>query len=460
MTEAAEPAVEPAEDAYALDAAVVDAILAAVEVGARERLVALLNPLHDADIADLLEQIDQPLRARLIALWGADIAPYAITELRSGVRDLVVPLLSPEQLARVAEELETDDMVYLVEDLAETDQEKVLDALDDADRMAVERSLTYPEYSAGRLMQRELVSAPEHWTVGEIIDYMRASDDLPDEFYDVIIVDPRHRPVGMVALSKIMANRRETRLDTLMNEDFRIIPADQAQEDVAYAFNQYHLITGPVVDAQGRLVGVITIDDAMEVLEDEAEEDMKLLAGVGDEEIADRVWETARARFPWLAVNICTALIASAVIALFSGTIEAIVALAVLMPIVTSMGGNAGTQSLTVAVRGLATRDITSKNMWRVVRREVIVGVLNGAVFGMLIGAVGFIWFGTPMLGVVLWLAMLLNMLVAGLVGILIPIGLDRAGADPALASGVFVTMSTDVIGFLAFLGLASVMLL
>ncbi|WP_118136210.1 magnesium transporter [Oceanicella sp. SM1341] len=460
MTHAAEPAVDPSDDAYGLDAAVVDAILAAAEVGARERLVALLEPLHDADIADLLEQIDQPSREKLITLWGADIAPFAITELRTGVRDLVVPLLSAEQLARVAQELETDDMVYLVEDLDEPDQEKVLEALDDADRLAVERSLTYPEYSAGRLMQRELVSAPEHWTVGEIIDFMRASDDLPDDFYDVIIVDPRHRPVGMVALSKIMANRRETRLDTLMNEDFRTIPADQAQEDVAYAFNQYHLITGPVTDAEGRLVGVITIDDAMEVLEDEAEEDMKLLAGVGDEEISDRVWETARARFPWLAVNICTALIASAVIALFSSTIEAIVALAVLMPIVTSMGGNAGTQSLTVAVRGLATRDITAKNMWRVVRREVIVGLMNGAVFGLLIGAVGLIWFGTPMLGAVLWIAMLINLLVAGLVGILIPIGLDKAGADPALASGVFVTMSTDVIGFLAFLGLASVMLL
>ncbi len=397
--------------------------------------------------------------SRLIRLWGDDIYPFVFSELEEGVRDQILPLLTESQLARVVKELDTDDVVYLVEDLDEPQQEKLLDALDDADRVAVEQALTYPEYTAGRLMQRELVTAPEHWSVGEIIDFMRAADTLPEVFYDVIVVDPRLKPVGTVSLSRIMANRRETALKGLMTEDFRVIPAAQSQEDVAYAFNQYHMVSAPVVDADGRLVGVITIDDAMDVLEDEAEEDMKRLAGVGDEEIHDRVWDTAKLRFPWLAVNICTALVSSTVISLFSGTIEAFVALAILMPIVASMGGNAGTQTLTVAVRALATRDLTSSNTLRVVRREVLVGLMNGLLFGLVMGGVGYAWFGLPELGVVIWAAMLVNLLVAGLAGILIPITLDRLGADPALASGVFVTMSTDVIGFLAFLGFATLVL-
>ncbi|MEM7270289.1 MAG: magnesium transporter, partial [Pseudomonadota bacterium] len=341
------------------------------------------------------------------------------------------------------------------------EQAKVLDALDDEDRIIVEQSLTYQEGTAGRMMQRELVSAPAFWTVGQMIDFMRASDDLPDQFYDVIIIDPMMKPVGMIPLSRIMGHPRPAVLGELMDDEFQSIPVDQDEEDVAYAFSQYHLVSAPVVDENGRLVGVITIDDAVEALEEEAEEDLLRLAGVAeDESLADRVWRTTRRRFPWLAVNLITSILASIVIAQFDEVISAYVALAILLPIVASMGGNAGTQTLTVAVRALATKDLTAANMWRVILRETLVGFGNGVVFAIIIGIVGYIWFGDPMLGVVLGLAMIGNLLVAGMAGILIPIGLEKVGADPALASGAFVTTVTDVVGFFAFLGLAAWILL
>jgi magnesium transporter len=292
-----------------------------------------------------------------------------------------------------------------------------------------------------------------------VIDYLREEKDLPEQFYHVMIVDPRMRPVGKVPLGSLMSSARDVALTSIMEDDFRTIPVLQSEEDVAYAFNQYHMVSAPVVDADERLVGVITIDDAMEVLGEEAEEDIMRLAGLGDESLTDRVISTTRQRFPWLAVNLVTSILASLVIAQFAGTIEAIVALAIMMPIVASMGGNAGTQSLTVAVRAMATKDLTGSNVWRVIRREAFVGLANGVIFAVVIGVVGVLWFGTPMLGVVLALAMVANMVVAGLAGILIPIWLDKLGVDPALASGAFVTTVTDVVGFFAFLGLAALML-
>lgn len=448
------------DDAYTLNAATVDAILAAVELGAHDRLVELLEPLHAADIADLLEQLSRSDRRRLVELWGHSLDGDVLSELSEGVRADVLTELPDHILAAAVQDLDSDDVVALVEDLEEDQQEKLLSALDDAERVAVLQSLQYPEDTAGRLMQRELVMAPTHWNVGDAIDFMRSKEDLPQTFYDVIIVNPKLHPVGTVHLGRIMAASRSTPLGDLMDEDFRTIPVDQSNEDVAYAFNQYHMVSAPVVDESGRLVGVITIDDAMEVLEDEAVEDMNLLAGLGEEELSDTFWDIARARFPWLAVNICTALISSTVISFFSSEIQVIVALAILMPIVASMGGNAGTQTLTVAVRALATRDLTNANMWRVIQREAKVGLFNGLTFGLIVGTVGFFWFGMPMLAIVLWGAMITNMSVAALAGILIPIALDKRGIDPALASSVFVTMSTDVIGFLAFLGLASVVLM
>ena len=452
--------LEAVDTAYAIDHAAIEAILGAVHAQDKAALEALLAPLHSADIADVLEQISGSERSDLLALWGTEIDGEVLSELDENLRVDVIEDLPVEVMAEALKDLESDDVVDLIEDLEEPEQERVLDALEDAERVVVEQALQYPEETAGRLMQRELVMAPAHWAVGDAIDYLRSATDLPDRFYDVIIVDPLLQPIGKVGLSALMSNARDVMLANIMDENFQIIPAQQSQEDVAYAFNQYHMVSAPVVDDMGRFVGVITIDDAMDVLDEEAEEDLKLLAGVGDESLTDTVLDTTRQRFPWLAVNLLTAILASIVIAQFSGVIEAIVALAVLMPIVASMGGNAATQTMTVAVRALATKDLTPANAWRIIRREVMVGLLNGLVFAVIIGIVGIIWFGSPMLGVVLGLAMIVNLLVAGLAGICIPIVLTKLKIDPALASGAFVTTVTDVVGFFAFLGLAAVMLL
>ena len=309
-------------------------------------------------------------------------------------------------------------------------------------------------------MARELVMAPTHWNVGQAIDNLRKSKNLPAQFYDVVVVDPMSKPIGKVTLSTLLRARRSIPLIELVDDEFRTIPVTQSQEDVAYAFNQYNMVSAPVVDDENRLVGVITMDDAMEVLGDEADEDIKLLGGVGDESLTDTILVTVRQRFPWLGFNLLTSILASIVIAQFSSTIEAIVALAVLMPIVASMGGNAGTQTLTVAVRALATKDLTSANAWRVIRREAIVGLLNGLIFAIIIGLIGYYWYGFPMLGAVLAMAMILNLLMAGLAGILVPLLLDKFNLDPALGSSALVTTVTDIVGFFAFLGLAAAILL
>ncbi|MFY0309576.1 magnesium transporter [Leisingera sp. D0M16] len=449
------------DDAYDLDRKLVAQILEAVEQGDQQTLTELLEDLHAADIADLLEQIDSAERTRLIHLYDREFDGEILSELDDSIREEVISILNPAVLAEAVRELESDDVVDLLEDLEEPQQEAILDVLEDADRVAVEQSLSYPESSAGRLMQREVVMAPEHWNVGQAIDYMRASEDLPEQFYHVVVVDPRAHPIGNVTLGRIMASRREVPLTDLLEDTFQVIPADQDEEDVAYAFNQYHLISAPVVDDEGRLVGVITIDDAMIVLDEEHEEDILRLAGVGEESsLADKVIETTKRRFPWLAVNLVTAVLASLVIALFEDTIAQFVALAVLMPIVASMGGNAGTQSLTVAVRAIATRDLTGSNVWRVIRREVLVGLVNGVIFAVVMAVVGIAWFGSPMLGAVIAVAMVINLVVAGLAGTVIPVLLEKFGIDPALASGAFVTTVTDVVGFFAFLGLAAAVLL
>ncbi len=445
------------DEGYDLDRRLVARILFAVDRGEQQILGNLLEKLHAADIADLLEQINSYDRTRLIRLYGREFDGEILSELDESIREEVIATLNPSVLADAVRELETDDVVDLVEDLEEPQQEAILDALEDSDRVAVEQSLSYPENSAGRLMQREVVMAPEHWNVGQAIDYMRESEDLPEQFYHMVLVDPRFRPIGNVTLGRIMGTKREVPLVDLMEESFQVIPADQDEEDVAYAFNQYHLISAPVVDADGRLAGVITIDDAMVVLDEEHEEDILRLAGVGEESsLADRVIETTKRRFPWLAVNLMTAVLASLVIAQFEATIAQFVALAVLMPIVASMGGNAGTQSLTVAVRAMATRDLTGSNVWRVIRREVLVGLVNGVIFAIVMGIVGVIWFGSPSLGAVIAAAMVINLVVAGLAGTVIPVLLEKIGVDPALASGAFVTTVTDVVGFFAFLGLAA----
>ncbi|MEP4249481.1 magnesium transporter [Tateyamaria sp.] len=453
-----------AEDTgYVLERKDVSAILYAVDIEDRAQLTKLMEPLHAADIADLLEQINPFDRSRLIRLFDREFDGEILSELDESIREEVIAVLKPTVLADAVRELDSDDVVDLVEDLDDVQQEQILDALEDGDRAMVEQSLAFPEYSAGRLMQREVVMAPEHWTVGEAIDRLRSASeaDLPDQFYHVVLVDPRLYPVGNVTLGKLMRSRREVKLTDLVEPTFRAIPATQAESDVAYAFNQYHLISAPVVDDEGRLIGLITIDDAMAVLDEEHEEDILRLAGVGEESaLSDTVVETTRRRIPWLAVNLLTSIFASIVIAQFEMALAQIVALAVLMPIVASMGGNAGTQSLTVAVRALATKDLTGANIWRVIRREVLVGLINGLIFAVVMGVVGIIWFGSPALGYVIAAAMVVNMVVAGFAGTVIPVVLDRLGVDPALASGAFVTTVTDIVGFFAFLGLAALVLL
>jgi magnesium transporter len=444
-----------------LDDRRVAAILAAVDAGDTGRLTALMEPLHAADIADLLEQIGPSERRDLLAMWAGEIDGEILSEIDEAIRDEVIAALSPAELTEALRELDTDDVVDIIEDMDAPQQGILLDALEDADRFAVQQALGYPEGSAGRLMQREVVVAPDHWTVGEAIDHLRTSDRLPDQFYHVILVDPRMKPLGYATLGRILSSRRDIRLRDILEDGFRTVKATEEEEDVAYYFNQYHMISCPVVDADDRLVGVITIDDAMNVLDEEHHEDVLLLAGVGEESsIADGIRETVKQRFPWLFVNLIAANISALVIGQFQHTITAIVALAALMPIVASMGGNAGTQSLTVAVRALATRDLTSSNAMRVVRREAAVGVINGLGFASVMAIVGWLGYGSAMLGVVIGMAMIVNLFVAALAGVLVPLTLNRVGFDPALSSGTFVTTMTDVLGFFVFLGLASVVLL
>ena len=449
-------------DAYALDDSLRAQLRRAVSAEDVDAIDALMEPLHPADIADILEQISSGERAALLALWSRGIDGEVLSELDWSIREDILPLLPSDVLADAVRELDSDDVVDLVEDLEEDQQGAILGALDDADRVAVEQALSFPEGSAGRLMQREVVRAPEHWNVGHMIDYLRSEKaELPEQFYHIILVTPAMKPVGYVSLGRLLSSARATSLKDILEDSFRTIPAKQDEDDVAYAFNQYHLISAPVVDDDGRLVGVITIDDAMSVLDEVNEEDLRRLAGLGvDESLSDTTFETVRQRFPWLFVNLGTAILASVVIAQFEAVIAQLVALAVLMPIVASMGGNAGTQSLALAVRGLATRDLTSANLWRVVMREAGVGALNGLAFALVMGIVGYVWFDSVLLGGVIAGAMVVNLVVAGLAGILIPVALERFGADPALASGTFVTTVTDVVGFFAFLGLAALVLI
>lgn len=459
MSEHETDTFESEDEVYELSRRDVGAVLEAVEAGARDELISLMEPMHAADIADLLEQISSADRYALIELYGVEFDGEILSELDESIREDVISALRPEVLAEAVRELESDDVVDLLEDLEQLQQDAIFNALDDADAMVARQALSYPEDSAGRMMQREVVAAPEHWCVGDVIDFMRSSEDLPEQFYHVVLVDPRMHPVGNVTLGRIMGAPRKQPLSDLTEEVFQIIPVDQDEGDVAYAFNQYHLISAPVVDDEGRLVGVITIDDAMVVLDEEHEEDILRLAGVGEGSLTDRVISTTKRRFPWLAVNLVTAVLASLVIAQFEGVISDLVALAVLMPIVASMGGNAGTQSLTVAVRAIATKDLTGSNVWRVIRREVLVGAVNGAIFALVMGVVCLLWFSSATLGLVIASAMVINLVVAGFAGTVIPVALEKAGVDPALASGAFVTTVTDVVGFFAFLGLAALVL-
>ena len=448
------------DTSYVLDKHKMAVVLSALASGNRVNLTEVLEPLHPADIADLIEQLSTTDRARFIRLYDKEFYGEILAEIDEHIREEVISELSPDVLAEAVRDLESDDVVDLVEDLEEEQKQTILGALDEGDRVAVKSLLSYPEQSAGRLMQREVVIAPEHWSVGMAIDFLRNNANLPEQFYHIVLVDPRLHPVGNVSLGKLMSSKRSVLLKEIIEDAFQVIPADQDEADVAYAFNQYHLISAPVVDRENRVVGVITIDDAMVVLDEELEEDIMLLAGVGDSSVSDTIIETVKGRLPWLTVNLVTAILASIVIAQFEATIAQFVALAILMPIIASMGGNAATQSLTVAVRAIATKDISSTNIGRVIRREVGVGIITGLIFAVSMGLIGIFWFGTAMLGVVIAISMLINLVVANLAGTTIPVILEKLGVDPALASGAFVTTVTDVVGFFAFLSIAGILLL
>ncbi|MFP6728535.1 MAG: magnesium transporter [Alphaproteobacteria bacterium] len=449
------------KDVYAINTKLVRAVEAALEDGRAADLRGLLEPLRPADFADLVVVLNREDRRRLVVVLGDNFNPETLIDLEGSVLEDLLEAISPHAVARAIAELDTDEAVHLLEEMDDTRREQVLSNVPAPDRAAVLEGLSFPEDSAGRLMQRDLIAVPAYWSVGQVIDHCRETQNLPDEFYEIFVIDPRHRPIGQVALNRLMRTQRPVLMREIMKSEATTIPVDMDQEEVAFLFQQYRLASAPVIDGAGRLVGVITFDDAAAVQEEEAEEDFMRLSGVSSEtDLSDTALRTTRTRASWLLVNLGTAILASMVIALFDATIEQIVALAVLMPIVASMGGNAGTQTLTVAVRALATRELTAANALRVVGKEVVVGGLNGILFAILVGVVAAIWFSAPTLGIVIASAMVINMLVAGLAGTLIPLGLERAGIDPAVAATVFLTTITDVVGFFVFLGLAALFLL
>jgi magnesium transporter len=435
----------------------VEQVSHAIEAGDQATLQHLVGDLHEADVGDLLEALEPELRPRLVELLGPAFDFTALTEVDDAVREDILEELPPATVAEGVRDLDSDDAVAILQHLPQESRAEILDQLPPPERIALARSLEYPEDSAGRRMQTDFIAVPPFWTVGHAIDYMRETPDLPERFYELYVVDPGYRLQGAVTLDRLLRTKRPVPIAELMDEDRRRVHAADDQEEVARMFERYNLVAVPVVDQGDRLVGVITVDDIVDVIEEEADEDVKALGGVrGGEELSDTVFATVKSRFPWLLVNLGTALIASAVIALFEHAIEKMVALAVLMPIVASMGGNAGTQTMTVTVRALATRDLGANNAWRVVLREVFVGMLNGLTFAVIMAIVAYAWFGVTDLGVVIGLAMLTVLSAAALGGILIPLTLDRFGVDPAVSSGPFVTTVTDVVGFLAFLGFAT----
>ena len=428
--------------------------------GNESRARELARSLSAPDLADVIELLEPEARVQLIRALGDDFPYDVLSELDGTVRDQLLRELPKDVLAKAVTELETDDAAYLREDLDEAQKQEILAQLPAGERAALERNLEYPEETAGRLMQTDFVAVPPFWTVGQVIDHMRETEDLPETFSDIYVVDPTHHVIGGLDLSRLLRTKREVPIEKIMDTDRQVVLATADQEAVARQFERYDLKSAPVVDANKRLVGVVTVDDVVEVIEEEADEDLRRLSGVGDESIADSVIYTVRNRFLWLFINLGTALLASFVIKLFDATIDQMVALAVLMPVVASMGGNAATQTMTVAVRALATHELGPFNATRVILREASVGLVNGLVFAVLVGCIVLFWFGIGTLGIVIAMALICNFVAAALAGILIPLMLSRWGFDPAVSSGVFVTMVTDVVGFFAFLGLATLWLL
>lgn len=434
----------------------IDQLVDLIAIQDSNEVARYLAPLHASDVGDVLEAISAADRFELINLLG-DLFDYsALTEVDDAVRLELMDLLPNTDIARGVQDLDSDDAVYILEDIGGGDREEILDALPTFERLALKRSLDFPEETAGRRMQTEFIAIPPFWTIGQTIDYMREADDLPDDFHQIYVVDPSYNLLGTLALDRMLRAKRPAVIKDIMNSTIIEVEAEEDQEEAARVFERYDLVEVAVVDETRRLVGVLTVDDIVDVIQEEAGEDIKRLAGVGNEEISGNVWNAVRSRLTWLGVNLVTAILASLVIGMFDATIQQMVALAVLMPIVASMGGNAGTQTMTVAVRALSTRELDSYNVRRLITREFLVGVVNGVVFALIIGVVAAVWFANPLLGLVIGSAMVINMIAAGVSGILIPLGLDKLKIDPAIASSAFVTTVTDVVGFMAFLYIAA----
>jgi magnesium transporter len=453
---------EALDEDYVLTASFVEKVVDAADDGDGMRLRSLLEDLHPADVADLMGFLTAEHRGVVVLWLPPELLAETLPELDDGIREEVLERVAPGTLAEALQELDSDDAAAVVEDLEDDQREKVLAAMPATDRAAIESSLGYAEDSAGRLMQREVMAAPLFWSVGDTIDHVRAQgEDLPELFFDIYVVDPLNRPVGGIPISGLLRAARTVKLSDLM-EPVNAIAADTDQEEVAYVFEKYHLISAPVVDAAGRLVGQITVDDIVNIIQEENREDILRLAGVQDEDRGSSVSEIVRGRVPWLAINLITAVIGASVIGWFEGTIQQIVALAILMPIVSAIGGNAGTQALTVTVRALATRELNSSNAPRTFVRELVVGLANGLILAPLIGLATALWFRDEdwKIGLVIGTAMVLNLVVAATVGVLTPLTLSKLKFDPAVSSAVFVTATTDFFGFLIFLGLATIVLL
>lgn len=460
-TERSAPDLQDVQEIGTLADDIVVSVSACIENERFSDVVDKLEDLSIPDAADLIEKIEPDLRDVLLKEFLHLIDPAVFAEIEAELCSHILEEMPPEQVAKILTDLESDDALDLISDLDEDLQSSVIEHLSAKIRHFVEEGLTFPEDSAGRLMEREFVVIPQSWTVGKTLDYLRqASPKLPDEFFDIFIIDPLHHVAGSVQLNQLVRSQRKVRISDIYEEENFLIPADMDQEEVTHIFRRNDLTSAPVIDHNGRLLGVITIDDVIDVIDEEAQEDILKLGGIDSNDMYRDVIDTAKSRFSWLTVNLLTAILASLVIGLFDATIKEIVALAVLMPIVASMGGNAGTQALTVAVRALATHELSSANALRVIGKEVLVGIINGVFFALIMGFVTFFWFGNSMLGIIIGLAMIINLIVAGLFGAGIPIILERMKIDPALASSVFLTTVTDVIGFLAFLGLAALFLI
>ena len=426
----------------------------------KSKIDNFLNNTHNADIADVIQNLDPVLRLSLINIIGNKFDPEILTYLNDSLREEIVDILDIKQLANNAKELDIDDAVDLVEDLEKEDQDTFLENLEEKERTLIEEGLNYPEDSAGRLMQRQFVALDQFWNVGQAIDFLRNNKkNLPEDFYDIYLINPNKQVFGVVPLGRLMGSKRDVSLNKIINKELRLIEVNMDQEEVAYLFSKYGLVSAPVID-NNKIIGSITVDDVVEVIEEEREEDILKLGGVGHTDIYNSVIDTTKSRLSWLIVNLMTAIVASIVIGLFEAAIEKVVALAILMPIVASMGANAGTQTLTVAVRALAVKELTPSNALKIITKETFIGGINGIIFAIIISLLSIYWFQDFMLGLIIGSAMVLNLIIAGFAGTIIPLALDKMKIDPALASAVILSTITDVFGFLSFLGLATLFLI